>query len=142
MGMFNKNDKEVKTVVNGTDNMPEPRSMTNGQVKEFRALGLDPQLNRNLLSKQARLMHLREHLQPQENETVKSIKEEELEDIIGLGSDYIIEAQEITDKAHWWILENVYKECDFDNADYKACEALTKETYRITFGKVEDVKNS
>lgn len=113
-------NKKTK-VLNDGSNFPEVRKMTAGQVREFKEKKLDPSQNKTL---------------------VKASKDRE--NALGEESvDAIVVALEVSDAMVWWILDNVYRDYDFYDADYQACSTLAADTYTHTFGFGEvEQKNS
>lgn len=106
---------------------PKPRPMTRAEVKAIQAAGLDPRSTRAILVKAKNIMDL-----PEDDEA-KAL--EVLEDIDAVS--------ELNEKIVDWILDNVYKDYDFDNAPFPECKQLANETYRLTFGGTpEEEKNS
>jgi hypothetical protein len=103
-----------KIVLTRTSDMPEVRTMTRKQAKEFNAKGLNPLRNVEMIQK----IH-KENWDPEDS--LFSLK--------------------LNDDMAEWILGNVYPEFDFDNADQKLSDALAVETYNKTFVSNAEVKN-
>ena len=99
--------------------VPEAKGMTRSQVKIFNQAGLNVLLNEKVLK-----------LGSQADKT----DDQKI-------ADYIETAQ-FNERAEDWILANVYPEYDFDDCDKKAGKKLSEQTYALTFGRDEAVKNS
>jgi len=113
-------NKKTK-VLNDGSNFPEVRKMTAGQVREFREKKLDPSHNKTLLKAS--------------KNKEGAFDEENVEDLVV--------ALDVSDTMVWWILDNVYRDYDFYEADYQACSVLAADTYTGTFGFGEaEQKNS
>lgn len=107
---------DEKIVLTRNSEMPEVRSMTRKQAKEFNAKGLNPMRNIDMI----KLYKSKEELSPEEALFTININDDMAE----------------------WILENIYPEYDFDNTDQKASDTLAAETYSKTFLGSVEVKNS
>jgi hypothetical protein len=103
-----------KIVLTRTSEMPETRSMTRKQAKEFNAKGLNPLRN---------------------TEMIQKIRKEEWD------AEDSLFSLKLNDDMVEWILENVYPEFDFDNADQKLSDTLAIETYNKTFVSNAEIKN-
>lgn len=104
-----------KIVLTRNSEMPEVRTMTRKQAKEFNTKGLNPL--RNI-------------------EMMKRIKKDDWE------PEDSVFSFNLNDEMVEWILANVYPEYDFDNADQHASDILAAETFTKTFMSNAEVKNS
>jgi hypothetical protein len=107
--------ERTKVLFDGS-NMPEARAMTRKQSKEFNSLGLNPMRNEELIKKQMNTDEMN-------------------------ADDYMF-VFNLNDQSHEWILDNIYSECDFDDADNGKLLLLTAETYKKTFAPNAEIKNS
>lgn len=103
-----------KIVLTRTSEMPEARTMTRRQAKEFNAKELNPLRNIEMIQK---------------------VRKEEWD------AEDSLFSLKLNDDMVEWILGNVYSEFDFDNADQKLSDALALETYNKTFVSNAEVKN-
>jgi hypothetical protein len=131
--MFDKKPEKLAVTRDGK-NFPDVRKLSNGQVKIFREKGFDPAYNKELIRQRAKLGAINPKDIKDENEAFNIIN--------NLGVEVTLMAADLQDKAHWWILENVYSDLDFDDADFQACKDLTRNAYNATFGTGEEIKNS
>ena len=111
--------KEKINVLADGSNFPTLRKMTRGQALEFNKRGLNPMRNKAMLDAR------------------NTLSSEEL------GTDAAITLIELNDEMETWILDTIYSEFNFDNADYQACSVLAAETYKATFFPDQgEIKNS
>jgi len=116
--MSEKTNEKIIVLADGT-NFPTIRKMTRGQALEFNKKGLNPARNKVMLD-------ARNNLSSEE-----------------LGTDAAITLIELNDEMETWILNTIYSEFNFDNADYQACSVLAAETYKATFFPDQgEIKNS
>ncbi len=112
-------EKNEKFIVKADGDFPELRKMNRGQVIEFNKKGLNPLRNKVMLDHRNQL-----------NDN-------------NVASETAIAILNLNDEMETWILDNVYKEYDFNSADFQACSVLAAETYKITFfPEQNEIKNS
>jgi hypothetical protein len=99
-------EEKIKVQRNG-ENMPELRGMTRQQAREFNEKGLNPFRDKTVLK------------------VKKNTDDTSVEDALCVVT--------LNDAMNNWILDNVYPEYDFDNADQGETDILAAKTYRKTF---------
>lgn len=107
--------------------LPKPRPMTRAEARAIQAAGLDPRSTRPILAKAKKVIDLNDD---DENKAMEMLEE-------------IDAINEINEKIRDWILDNVYKDYNFDNTPLPDCRKLADETYKLTYGaSPEEEKNS
>lgn len=106
---------------------PKARPLTRLEAKAIQTAQLDPRSTRPILLKAKKIVDL-----PDDDEERAMEMMEEIDAV-----------NELNDEIQDWILDNVYKDYDFDSTPLPDCRRLADETYKLTYGaSTEEEKNS